>query len=413
MQAGKASDYEAFDLGIIKYMKSDMGEKMKRKIIKLSAVLLSGAISLNTYVYAMAAQSPEFSRSDEEWAALKDNKLEYSEIADLIHEYNPTVANNNYEYKNFVDTYGNTNEEIASEYRSKASDILNNISGSDDAQSVMSDAQAELSAKQLNQQADNNTEDSTTKSLSYKQSEAQLVMTAKSYFIQYYSSQNELEEAKTRLSSLQSTLELTSAKVSAGMLTESDLRTAKKNVSDQESSVKKAEEAVEETRQKLIVMLGWSASDTPEIGALPEVTAEMVGGIDLEGDIAKAKENNYTLSINKKKLSNAKDSDNISVLNSTIEGNEKSIAVSVNSAYQTLKNALMNLDTAKLSLSTEEKNMDTAERRYQAGLSTKYDYNQEKCTLSERQQAVKAAEYNLISAYMSYESYVNGLANAG
>lgn len=413
MQAGKASDYEAFDLGIIKYMKSDMGEKMKRKIIKLSAVLLSGAISLNTYVYAMAAQSPEFSRSDEEWAALKDNKLEYSEIADLIHEYNPTVANNNYEYKNFVDTYGSTNEEIASEYRSKASDILNNISGSDDAQSVMSDAQAELSAKQLNQQADNNTEDSTTKSLSYKQSEAQLVMTAKSYFIQYYSSQNELEEAKTRLSSLQSTLELTSAKVSAGMLTESDLRTSKKNVSDQESSVKKAEEAVEETRQKLIVMLGWSASDTPEIGALPEVTAEMVSGIDLEGDIAKAKENNYTLSINKKKLSNAKDSDNISVLNSTIEGNEKSIAVSVNSAYQTLKNALMNLDTAKLSLSTEEKNMDTAERRYQAGLSTKYDYNQEKCTLSERQQAVKAAEYNLISAYMSYESYVNGLANAG
>ncbi len=386
---------------------------MRKKMIKFSAILLSGILSANAYMCAFAAQSPEFSRSSEEWAALKDNKLEYSEIEDLIHEYNPTVANNNYEYKNFVDTYGSTNEEIASEYRSKASDILNNISGSDDAQSVMSDAQAELSAKQLNQQADNNTEDSTTKSLGYKQSEAQLVMTAKSYFIQYYSSQNELEAAKTRLSSLQSSLELTNAKVNAGILTDSDLRTAKKNVSDQESSVKKAEEAVEEARQKLIVMLGWSASDTPEIGTLPEVTAEMVNSIDLESDITKAKENNYTLSINKKKLSNAKDSDNISVLNSTIEGNEKTIAVSVNSAYQTLKNALMNLDTAKLSLSTEEKNMDTAEKRYQAGLSTRYDYSSEQYTLSEKQQAVKTAEYNLISAYMSYESYVNGLANAG
>ncbi len=386
---------------------------MRKKMIKFSAILLSGILSANAYMCAFAAQSPEFSRSSEEWAALKDNRLEYSEIEDLIHEYNPTVANNNYEYKNFVDTYGSTNEEIASEYRSKASDILNNISGSDDAQSVMSDAQAELSAKQLNQQADNNTEDSTTKSLGYKQSEAQLVMTAKSYFIQYYSSQNELEAAKTRLSSLQSSLELTNAKVNAGILTDSDLRTAKKNVSDQESSVKKAEEAVEEARQKLIVMLGWSASDTPEIGTLPEVTAEMVNSIDLESDITKAKENNYTLSINKKKLSNAKDSDNISVLNSTIDGNEKSIAVSVNSAYQTLKNALMNLDTAKLSLSTEEKNMDTAEKHYQAGLSTRYDYSSEQYTLSEKQQAVKTAEYNLVSAYMSYESYVNGLANAG
>ena len=138
-----------------------------------------------------------------------------------------------------------------------------------------------------------------------------------------------------------------------------------------------------------------------------------MNSIDLEADITKAKENNYTLNINKRKLSNAKDSDNISVLNATIAGNEKSISVSVNSAYQSLKNALMNLDTAKLALSTEEKNMDTASKRYSAGLSTKYDYNQEQYTLSEKQQAVKTAEYNLISAYMTYEAYVDGLANAG
>ena len=139
----------------------------------------------------------------------------------------------------------------------------------------------------------------------------------------------------------------------------------------------------------------------------------MVGSIDLEGDITKAKENNYTLNINKKKLANAKDADNISVLNSTISGNEKSISVSVNSAYQSLKNALMNLETAQLSLSTEQKNMATAESSYQAGLSTRFDYNQEQYTLTEKQQAVKTAEYNLISAYMTYESYVDGLASAG
>ena len=386
---------------------------MKRKIIRASAVLFAGIMSINASLCIYAAQSPSFARTAAEWEKLEDNSLEYDEIADLVHEYNPTVINNNYDYKTFVDNYGTTNEDIASEYRSKASDILNNISGADDAQSVMSDAQAELSAKRLNQQADNNTEDSTTKSLGYKQSEAQLVMNARSYFIQYYAEQNELEAARTSLNKLKSTLELVNAKVSAGILTDTDLRTAQKNVSDQESAVTKAEEAIEETRQKLIVMLGWKATDTPTIGAPPEVNSETVNGIDLESDISKAKENNYTLNINKRKLENAKDNDNITVLKATISGNEKSISVSVNSAYQALKNALMSLDTAKLSLSTEEKNMQTAESKYQAGLSTRYDYTSEKYTLEQKRQAVKAAEYELIKAYMTYEAYVDGLASAG
>ena len=38
--------------------------------------------------------SPSFTRSSEEWARLKDNKLEYDEIEGLIEEYNPSVKEN-------------------------------------------------------------------------------------------------------------------------------------------------------------------------------------------------------------------------------------------------------------------------------------------------------------------------------
>ena len=38
--------------------------------------------------------SPEFAYSAEKWAALRDDVLEYGELADLIHEYNATVINN-------------------------------------------------------------------------------------------------------------------------------------------------------------------------------------------------------------------------------------------------------------------------------------------------------------------------------
>ena len=42
--------------------------------------------------------SPEFAYSQDKWASLRDNVLEYNEIADLIHEYNPTVRSNRFSY---------------------------------------------------------------------------------------------------------------------------------------------------------------------------------------------------------------------------------------------------------------------------------------------------------------------------
>ncbi len=386
---------------------------MKKNVLMITMLLFTASMSLSAPMSALSAQSPTFARSSEEWESLKDNKLEYSEIADLVHEYNPDVISNNYDYKSFVDTYGTTNEEIASEYRSKATELLNNLSGSDDAMSVMSDAQAELQAKQLNQSADNNTDDSTTKSLSYAMSEARIVMNAKSSFIAYYSALTELESAKTRLESLKADETLTAAKAAAGTVTDKELRAAQKSVSEQESVVKRAEESIEETRQKLIVMLGWKSTDTPEIGELPEVTAENVNAIDINSDLKKAEDNNYTLKINKRKLENASDSDNISVLKSTIDSNERSISVSVNSAYSSLKTALLNLETAQLELSNAEKNMTVSEAGYSAGLISKYEYTTKKSELEEKKAAVTKAKCSLISAYMTYESYIGGLADAG
>ena len=45
-----------------------------------------------------AIASPEFAYPPEKWAALRDNVMEYEELADLVHEYNATVINNRLEY---------------------------------------------------------------------------------------------------------------------------------------------------------------------------------------------------------------------------------------------------------------------------------------------------------------------------
>ena len=72
---------------------------MRSKYIAIPMSLcVTAALSLGLPARALAA-SPEFARTQEEWARLRDNVLEYEEIEDLVHEYNTTVLNNEQQYR--------------------------------------------------------------------------------------------------------------------------------------------------------------------------------------------------------------------------------------------------------------------------------------------------------------------------
>ena len=95
------------------------------------------ACSLGVFLAAGApvqvlAASPQFAYSTEKWASLQDDKLEFDEIADRIHEYNSTVEKNRIEYKDYQ---GKDSNEIAQEYYDAADEIESSIEypDSDDA----------------------------------------------------------------------------------------------------------------------------------------------------------------------------------------------------------------------------------------------------------------------------------------
>ncbi len=103
--------------------------KTKCFLFSASAVLLTGLYP----VTAFAQQSPEFAYSAEKWATLRDDNLEYEEIADLIHEYNNTVVQNAITYRN--DYLDKDADDVAQDYYDAAEDIYSNLTypDSDDA----------------------------------------------------------------------------------------------------------------------------------------------------------------------------------------------------------------------------------------------------------------------------------------
>jgi len=358
------------------------------------------------------ASSPEFARSAEEWERLRDQVLEYEEIADLIHEYNVTVQNNQYEYNEFIKDYGNTREDIADAYRDLADDLEANMTGDDNGAAMVSDMQLRLQAKQLREQADDNLEDSQIYYWTYAQAEDNLVLSAQSRFISYYRNQRKLQSAKEEKANLEQEYALTVTRRQAGTATETEVLDARERVLFQEKTVAELEQAIEDTRQKLIIMLGWSGSDQPEIRGVPEIDLAEIDGIDLEADKEKALETNYTLKINRKKLENAKDADNRSKIQNTIQGNERRIRGSVTSAWQDLQTAKRNYEQAQADAATEERNLELAGRKREAGMIPGYEYEKQQSALNRSRNGAEEAKLDLLEALETYYWNVNGLASA-
>jgi len=382
-----------------------------KMINKITAWSLAGVMGISIPMTALAG-SPEFSRSEEEWAGLKDNVLGYEEIGDLIHEYNVTVQNNQYDYNQFIKDYGKTREDVAQSYRDLANDLEGSKSGEDSGAAMVSDLQLELQAKQLREQADDNLEDSQINYWTYEQAEDNLTLSAQSKFISYYNKKLELESAQEELKNMENNYNLAVTRRQAGTVTEADVLDCKEQMLEQEKTVSKLEQEIESTRQKLIVMLGWSGSDKPEIKDISELDLSEYENFDLEADKQKAQENNYTLKINKRKLENAKDDNNKEKISNTIQGNQRQINVSVTSAWQNLQTAKLSYEQAEADASTEQRNMELTLQKWNAGMITKYEYEKQQSTLSSARNSVKAARLSLLENLETYRWNVNGLASA-
>ena len=383
--------------------------------MRYSKMILAGGLAAALTAVSPAAAlaaSPEFAYTEEEWAALQDNTLEYEEIEKLIKEYNVTYQNNMAEYRDFVDEYGTTNEEWSDAYRELADEFYSEMGDGDTASSMLSNLQLEQQAENMLTQADEAVDDSETYRLEYEKQAKNLVLQAQSYMISYHRQRLNLANAEEQKALTEANYGLTQAKLAAGMATQIDLLNAEASIRTQEQSISSQRTALEQTRQNLIVMLGWNAGDQPEIGEVPQVSMEEINAIDVAAGKEAALANNYTLRINKRRLENSSEDSVTDKLKNTIEDNEKKIRLSVESAYQSLLAAKLSYEQAVASNETAQAQLAISAAGLQAGTITALAYEQQQANADAAQIAVQTAALDLFEAYQTYEWNVNGLAGA-
>ena len=381
-----------------------------RKIKTMLVLALAGSITASIPVFA---REPRFARSDEEWATLEDNNLEYGEIEDLIAEYNATVRSNEVALAKFKRDYGRTNTEVSDKYRENAQEILDNLEDQDPSDPtyvamLSSVATARATAQNLLSSADSTLEDADIIRLGYEQAEKTLAQTATTNMISYKSGQIAIEVAKGNLELANIALNTANAKLNAGTGTNIDVLNAKEKVLNAQNAVNKAISDNNTVLRRLQVMTGWSYNASPNVGDIPAPDMNRV--FDPSADLSKALENNYTLKINEKKLANASSDSDKQSLKLTVEDNKKNIATALVVAAQNIASAKESYNYANSFASLQETNLVTANQRFSLGMISKLELDTQRITTDNAKRALEQSRYAINQAIANYDWAIKGLA---
>lgn len=377
------------------------------------AVLAAGAITAMPF-QAFAQRSPEFAYSAEKWATLRDNKLEFDEISDLVHEYNPTVVQNEISYKDYLTK---NRDDVAQDYYDKANEIYSNISypDSDDANygsGVATALRNEQQAKSLMEQGDENTDDQATMRLQYDQAEAKLAKQTQGLMITYWTQYYNLDGQKARVEQAKLSYQSEQNRLAAGMSTQSKVLSAKESVSNAEAALVTAESNLASTKESLCLMLGWGYGADVEIAELAEPDQSKIAAIDVSADIQTALGNSYAYRLTKTQLTNARTDSVKEKLSETEKNQKETISNSVKSAYDSLLLAQSGYEQAQSALALQEVSMKSADAKLAAGTITKNTYESQKASYTTAQVTARTQKLSLLQAMNDYDWAVNGLASA-
>ncbi len=410
-------------------------------MVKKFTVGILIAVMLFTSMPMKAVQADTIESYSKE--QLKDNIIEYNEVVDLVHTYNKTVINNRYSYQELEDNYDDEEEEespvgssidtsqidSAIQYYTALSEeqqaVINNPAATDEQkaaamqqkmiydntitslgvqkQSYMS--MSAMSAMMSSPGVSISDTELRTYNLQFRQAEAQIVKSVQNLFPNYYQLINNLEQLKANRKLLQTSYNAQMVQFSLGMCTQTELNESETNIAALESQILTM-------KQEICKLIGKPYNTDITLGEMPEADLAYIRNIDLNRDIDTAIENNYSVKVLQYKrddISSGASYETKDTADNNLEAQRETVRSTVSQQYQTI---LSNQNTWKLEqkkLEQMEITMQTAETKYNMGLMSNLEYENQKVNYISQEITVKNAELTLSDSIQTYQWYLQGL----
>ena len=383
-----------------------MNRSYKKTILRLSSVLLTVTMAAAP-AFASYAATPEFARSEEEWAHLRDNALEWYEIEDLIHEYNATVLKNREELSK--DERRNMDAEEIRDYLLDEADEMDSLASYAD--SAMLAATYQMQANSLRSQADGNVTDFEIIRLDYEVIEKNLFRTAQDLFLDYYSALARKSGAEAGVAYFERAYASAVNRKNVGIATELDVLTAQENLENARAALVADETEIRTSLTNLQVLCGWAYESAAEIREVPEVDPASFAAIDPEADLAQALAASYTLRTDEIRLRNARSNypNLVAQYESQLAADTNSFKVNFRGTYDSLINAGLACSNARADLALKAQDLAAAERKFSLGLISQMEYEGVRNDLATMQTAEQTSYLAMVGAKAAYDAAVRGI----
>lgn len=397
----------------------DSRKHRRRLIIRWAGILASGVVASAAFP-GIALATPEFAYTPEKWATLRDNVLDYGELADLVHVYNPTVINNRIAYDDYRDKdndkYKRDYEDTVQDMYSASDSALDNVDPDSPgyAGALAASVTGRIQAERMEESADNENSDGKIKKLEYDSQEAKLVQSAQTKMNQYWQQVKNRQSLDAGLALAQAKQQSAVVRASQGQETQAAVLEAQEAVDSAQAAIQSADQQISALRGQLCVMTGWSYDATPEIGEIPVVRTVDIGAIDLAADKQKALDQNLMLQAGLRRQDNTTYGTAAKkTLDVNVDEARQKIQADVENRFQLLKQAQADQDQAAAQLALEQQNAQAAKRKLDNGTIKRNEYLEEQNTLAMKEAAQQVSALKLTQALEDYQWAVGGLADTG
>ena len=335
--------------------------------------------------------------------ALSGNIVNYDDIEDMIHLFNPEILNNWNSWEN-----NKSSQDIYEDYQSAADRLYNSAAMQDmDMQEAMLSAQG--TAMQI--QADKNASDSYTNFLTNYLIEKQLVLQTKIIDLNYQKSAYELIKADEAVLEAKRKQESAANSVNYGSGTQIDLLNAKKSVSDANSAKISAESKQKTNKRNLLINCGKKMDDEVYVSAVDFIVDTNIMGININEDYQKALSKNIQREIYRRKIDNARTAEVKNEFKILYDASSEKIYNDLEKKYSDIIDALDTCNNRQISLNLANDTLTKANNEYSHGKISGKELNTAEYNVEIAKADIAIANYDLKIAIEYYKAAVDGYSD--
>lgn len=391
---------------------------MKRRILALS-LCMALATPVTSYAYVKSPGNPsEVGKtqaelngySEETWAKLMDNTLEYSEIEDLVKNFNVNISSAWSKFNDNVNSLNIALDTLRSAKREMSSEATAAMNDGDIVNTMLYKAQGKglgMSIQAMGTAKDKLSRQITAANAPIRNAQEQVVSGVRAIMIGYKNIENQEKILDSMINMYEEALRVTNQTGNLGLSTNADIIKAQSDLTNARANLLTLKANKEKLYRTLITMCGWSPDADVTVADIPDVGDDDINKLNPSVDINTAIGNNATLIKNRHNTS-SKSSSFVDAKLYQSSQDEDILRANINELYNNIMTDKGNLAAANAGLEASKATQNALDTQKSMGMLSTAQYLGGRLSVLQKQAEFESARLQLNTDYNAYMQALAG-----